>query len=191
VGIGFGLKEIVANFIAGLILLFERPLRVGDILSVGADHYGEVSDIAARATTVRMKDQREVLVPNNQLITQEVINWTLSDQVNRGEIRLSIEYGSDNEAALRILADVAAANLRVLTDPPPLITASELGERGIELLFRYFLPVLNNRHQIRGELILAIDRQLRAAGIPIGLPRRDVRLRDEARETQVNGPESR
>ncbi|NCC94443.1 MAG: mechanosensitive ion channel, partial [Opitutae bacterium] len=177
VGIGFGLREIVANFIAGLILLFERPVRVGDTVSVGM-HYGEVTHIEARATTVRIKDQRELLVPNNQLITREVINWTLSDQVNRGEIRLSIEYGSDTEAALRILAEVAAADPRVLIDPAPVITAAEFGERGIELLFRYFLPSLTNRHQIRGELIIAIDRQLCAAGIPIGLPQREVRLRE-------------
>lgn len=187
VGIGFGLKEIAANFIAGLILLFEQPVRVGDIVSIGT-HYGEVTHIEARATTVRIKDRREVLVPNSQLITREVINWTLSDQVNRGEIRLSIEYGSDTQTALRILAEVAAADPRVLTDPAPVITVAEFGERGIELVFRYFLPTLTNRYQIRGELILAIDRQLRAAGIAIGLPQREVRLRNEA---PANSPVAR
>ncbi|MEA1049699.1 mechanosensitive ion channel [Lamprobacter modestohalophilus] len=178
VGIGFGLREIAANFIAGLILLFERPVRVGDLVSIGL-HDGEVTHIEARATTVRIRDRRELLVPNNQLITQDVINWTLSDQVNRGEIRLSIDYGSDTEAALRILAEIAAADSRVMTDPPPQITAAEFGERGIELLFRFFLPTLANRIEIRGELIVAIDRRLRAAGIAIGLPQRDVRLRNE------------
>lgn len=179
VGIGFGLREIAANFIAGLILLFERPVRVGDTVTVGLNE-GIVTHIEARATTVRIRDQRELLVPNNQLITQEVINWSLTDQVIRGEIRLSIEYGSDIEAALRILAEIAAADTRLLTDLAPVITAAEFGERGIELLFLYFLPTLANRIQIRGELIVAIDRQLRAAGIAIGLPQRDVRLRDEA-----------
>ncbi|MCF7979707.1 MAG: mechanosensitive ion channel, partial [Chromatiaceae bacterium] len=178
VGIGFGLREIAANFIAGLILLFERPVRVGDTVTVGLNE-GIVTHIEARATTVRIRDQRELLVPNNQLITQEVINWSLTDQVIRGEIRLSIEYCSDIEAALRILAEIAAADTRLLTDPAPVITAAEFGERGIELLFLYFLPTLANRIQIRGELIVAIDRQLRAAGIAIGLPQRDVRLRDE------------
>ncbi|WP_201220945.1 mechanosensitive ion channel domain-containing protein [Halochromatium roseum] len=182
VGIGFGLREIAANFIAGLILLFERPVRVGDTVTVGLNE-GIVTHIEARATTVRIRDQRELLVPNNQLITQEVINWSLTDQVIRGEIRLSIEYGSDIEAALRILAEIAAADARLLTDPAPVITAAEFGERGIELLFLYFLPTLANRIQIRGELIVAIDRQLRAAGIAIGLPQRDVRLRDELRSS--------
>lgn len=180
VGIGFGLREIAANFIAGLILLFERPVRVGDTVTVGLND-GTVTHIEARATTVRMRDQRELLVPNNQLITQEVINWSLTDQVIRGEIRLSIDYGSNAEAALRILAEIATADPRILTDPAPLVTAAEFGERGIELLFLYFLPTLADRIQIRGELIVAIDRQLRAAGIAIGLPQRDVRLRDEAR----------
>lgn len=181
VGIGFGLREIVANFISGLILLFERPVRVGDTVTIGAQS-GVVSRIEIRATTIRTWDQRELLVPNNQLITGEVINWTLSDQINRGEILISIESGSDTETALRILHEVVAADPRVMTDPAPVITVQEFGERGIGLLLWFFLPTLANRLQIRGELMSTIDTRLRAAGIAIGLPQREIRLRSEGGE---------
>ncbi|MFE8033427.1 mechanosensitive ion channel domain-containing protein [Thiohalocapsa marina] len=177
VGIGFGLQEIVANFISGLIILFERPIRVGDTVSVG-ENTGVVARIEIRATTIRTLDQRELLVPNKQLITSEVINWTLSDQINRADILVSIEYGSDTETALRILGEVAAADPRVMTDPAPVITVENLGERGLELMLRVFLPTIADRLRIRGDLVNAIDRRLREAGIPIGLPRRDVRMRD-------------
>lgn len=178
VGIGFGLQEIVANFISGLIILFERPIRVGDTVSVG-ENTGVVAHIEIRATTIRTLDQRELLVPNKQLITSEVINWTLSDQINRADILVSIEYGSDTETALRILGEVAAADPRVMTDPAPVITVENLGERGLELMLRVFLPSIADRLRIRGDLVNAIDRRLREAGIPIGLPRRDVRMRED------------
>ena len=178
VGIGFGLREIVANFISGLILLFERPVRVGDTVTIGAQS-GVVSRIEIRATTIRTWDQRELLVPNNQLITGEVINWTLSDQINRGEILISIASGSDTETALRILHEVVAADPRVMTDPAPVITVQEFGERGMGLMLWFFLPTLTNRLQIRGELMSTIDARLRAAGIAIGLPQREIRVRNE------------
>ncbi len=181
VGIGFGLREIVANFISGLILLFERPVRVGDTVTIGAQS-GVVSRIEIRATTIRTWDQRELLVPNNQLITGEVINWTLSDQINRGEILISIASGSDTETALRILHEVVAADPRVMTDPAPVITVQEFGERGMGLMLWFFLPTLTNRLQIRGELMSAIDARLRAAGIAIGLPQREIRVRNEGGE---------
>jgi potassium efflux system protein len=177
VGIGFGLQEIVANFISGLIILFERPVRVGDTVTIG-EQTGVVSRIEIRATTIRTRDQRELLVPNKQLITGEVINWTLSDQINRGEILVSIEYGSDTQAALRIVREAAATDPRVMTDPAPIVTVNDFGERGLDLMLRFFLPAVANRIQIRGEIIEAIDARLRAAGIPIALPRRDIRLRD-------------
>jgi potassium efflux system protein len=179
VGIGFGLQEIVANFISGLIILFERPVRVGDTVTVG-EHNGVVTRIEIRATTIRTWDQRELLVPNKELITGEVINWTLSDQINRGEILVSIEYGSDTETALRILDAVVSEDPRVMTDPAPTVMVHAFGERGLELMVRFFLPAMADRMRIRGELMAAIDNRLRAAGIPIGLPRRDIRLRDDA-----------
>ncbi|SDW32059.1 potassium efflux system protein [Thiocapsa roseopersicina] len=179
VGIGFGLQEIVANFISGLIILFERPVRVGDTVTIG-EQSGVVTRIEIRATTIRTWDQRELLVPNKELITGEVINWTLSDQINRGEILVSIEYGSDTETALRILDAVVSEDPRVMTDPAPTVMVHAFGERGLDLMVRFFLPAMADRMLIRGEIINAIDNRLRAAGIPIGLPRRDIRLRDGA-----------
>ena len=98
VGIGFGLQEIVANFISGLIILFERPVRVGDIITIGGTT-GTVSRIQIRATTIRNWDQQELLVPNKQFITGELLNWTLSDQTNRVLVTVGVEYGSDTRKA--------------------------------------------------------------------------------------------
>ncbi|WP_200388209.1 mechanosensitive ion channel domain-containing protein [Thiocapsa imhoffii] len=190
VGIGFGLQEIVANFISGLIILFERPVRVGDTVTIG-EQSGVVTRIEMRATTIRTWDHRELLVPNKQLITGEVVNWTLSDQTNRGEILVSIDYGNDTEQALRILHEVVHDDPRVMTDPAPVITVAEFGERGLDLMVRFFLPGLSNRMLIRGELITAIDSRLRAAGIAIGRPQRDIWMREEGggHATRSNSPE--
>lgn len=186
VGIGFGLQEIVANFISGLIILFERPIRVGDTITIGA-HSGTVVRIEIRATTIRTWDQRELLIPNKQLITGEVINWTLTDQINRVDIPVSIAYGSDTELALRVITDTITADSRVMTDPAPLIAVDGFGERGLDIMLRIYLPNLTDRLKIRSEIIHAIDQRLRHVGIAIGLPRRDIVLRDDT----TNGASAR
>jgi potassium efflux system protein len=111
VGIGFGFQEIVANFISGLIILFERPVRVGDVVTIG-DTTGTVTKIRIRATTVRNWDHQELLVPNKQFITGQLLNWTLSDALNRIVIRLGVDYNADVRLALRLMAEAVAE------DPP-------------------------------------------------------------------------
>jgi potassium efflux system protein len=175
VGIGFGLQEIVANFISGLILLFERPLRVGDIVTVG-DTTGSVSKIEIRATTIRNWDKQELLVPNKELITGRLTNWTLTDQLNRIVIPVGVEYGSDTRKALAILRAVAEEHPKILDDPAPLITFEGFGDNALTLVLRCYLDSLEFRLAVTTELHQAIDDKLRAAGIGIAFPQRDIHL---------------
>ena len=175
VGIGFGLQEIVANFISGLIILFERPIRVGDVVTVG-DTNGVVTRIQIRATTIRGWDKKELLVPNKEFITGRLLNWSLSDQENRVLIKVGIAYGSDVELALRLLTEAAEDNERVLDDPKPLVVFENFGDSALDLSLRCYLASLDYRLAVTSELNLAINRKFAAAGIQIPFPQRDVHL---------------
>ncbi len=176
VGIGFGLQEIVANFISGLIILFERPVRVGDTVTIG-DTTGTVTRIQIRATTVRNWDKQELLVPNKEFITGRLLNWTLTDQVNRMVIPVGVEYGSDTRKALALLTEVAAEHPKILDDPAPLITFEGFGDNALHLVLRCYLETLEFRLAVMTELYQAIDDKFRAAGIGIAFPQRDIHLR--------------
>jgi potassium efflux system protein len=175
VGIGFGLQEIVANFISGLIILFERPIRVGDIVTIG-DKDGTVTRIRIRATTIRDWDGKELLVPNKEFITGRLLNWTLSDSQTRVVIYVGIAYGSDVEQALKLLHDAVIEHPRTLEDPPPLIVFENFGDNALELSARCFLESLDGRLQVMTELRLAINKAFNEAGIVIAFPQRDVHL---------------
>jgi len=175
VGIGFGLQEIVANFISGLIILFERPVRVGDIVTVG-DTTGVVTKIQIRATTIRNWDRQELLVPNKEFITGRLLNWTLSDRVNRIAITVGVDYGADVGLALKLLAEAAKEHERVLDDPPPVVAFEAFGDNSLALVLRCFLDSLDFRMATITELHLAVYEKLQAAGISIAFPQRDVHL---------------
>jgi potassium efflux system protein len=175
VGIGFGLQEIVANFISGLIILFERPIRVGDVVTVG-DKEGTVSRIRIRATTIRDWDGKELLVPNKEFVTGRLLNWTLSDTQTRIIISVGIAYGSDVEQALKILRDVVRAHPRTLKDPAPLIVFENFGDNALELSARCFLGSVDQRLTVMSELRTAINQAFHEAGIAIAFPQRDVHL---------------
>ena len=175
VGIGFGLQEIVANFISGLIILFERPIRVGDVVTVGTTD-GVVTRIQIRATTIRNWDQRELLVPNKNFITQEVINWSLSDQTTRILINVGVAYGSDVDRAMLILEEVAEQHPRVLEDPDPFVVFEEFGDNALLLSLRCYIDDIDFRLRTITELNQAIYRNMADAGIEIAFPQRDVHL---------------
>ncbi len=175
VGIGFGLQEIVANFISGIIILFERPVRVGDVVTIG-DTTGAVTNIQIRATTIRNWDRQELLVPNKDLITKHLLNWTLTDQINRLVIRVGIEYGNDPQLAMDLLARVAEQNPRVLKDPAPNVAFEAFADNSLTLVLRCFVELLEQRMQVTTELHLAIDQIFREHGIGIAFPQRDIHL---------------
>jgi len=175
VGIGFGLQEIVANFISGLIILFERPIRVGDIVTVG-DNDGEVTKIRIRATTIRDVDGKELLVPNKEFITGRLLNWTLTDSHMRFCIPVGIAYGSDVERALKILGEVAADDPNAMNEPKPAITFENFGDNALELSLRFFIDEYYSWRKIVTELRREIYKRFNEAGIVIAYPQRDVHL---------------
>jgi potassium efflux system protein len=164
VGLGFGLQEIFANFVSGIILLFERPIRVGDVVTLG-DKTGVVNRIRMRATTIVDPDRKEYIVPNKDLVTERLLNWTLTDFTNRIEIVILVADGSDTDLACKLLLEAAREQPHVLTEPSPSATFEGFVDTGRKLVLRCFLPTLENRGSTIHALHSAIDRKLRAAGI--------------------------
>lgn len=176
IGLGFGLQEIFANFISGIILLFERPIRVGDIITLG-DTTGTVTRIRIRATTVTDWDRKEFVIPNKDLITGRLLNWTLSDQTNRIVIKVGVAYGSDTRLAMDLLRKVASENELVLSDPGPIATFEEFGDSTLNLVLRCYLPNLDNRLSCTTALYSAIDEEFKKANIEIAFPQQDIYVR--------------
>ena len=175
VGIGFGLQEIVANFISGLIILFERPIRVGDVVTVG-DTDGVVTRIRIRATTIRNWDRKELLVPNKEFITQRLLNWSLSDQITRIVVPVGIDYGSDVQRALLLLEEAAAEHPRVIEEPAPFVVFESFGDNSLALSLRCYIDNIDYRLATITDLNLAINQKFIEAGIGISFPQRDVHL---------------
>jgi small-conductance mechanosensitive channel len=176
VGIGFGLQTVVNNFVSGLILIFERPIKVGDRVQT-VDHFGIVTDIGIRASTIRTFDGAEVIVPNGDLVAKEVINWTRSDQVRRVEVPVRLAQGTDPKKVLEILRQLAEAHPRVLATPSePKAWMTGFGESSLD--FQLFAWVrVQDFLIVKSELHVAVTEALQQAGIQIAVPRRDVRSR--------------
>ncbi len=176
VGLGFGLQEIVANFISGLIILFERPVRVGDTVTIG-ELDGTVTNVAIRATTIRDFDNREVLLPNKAIITENVTNWTLRDSVMRITIPIGVAYGSDVDAVRALLLKIAQEENDVLESPEPRVFFMNHGDSSLDFEVRAFISTPNKRFRVRDELNTAINKALQDAGIEIPFPQRDLHLK--------------
>jgi potassium efflux system protein len=175
VGLGFGLQEIVANFVSGLILLFERPVRVGDTVTIG-DVTGTVSRIRIRATTITEWDRKELIVPNKEFITGHLINWTLSDELVRIEIPVGIVYGSDTAKAREILLRVARGVEGVLADPEPRAWFLGFGDSSLDFELRVYVTGVELFIAVRDALHFGIDQEFRKAGIVIAFPQRDLHV---------------
>jgi potassium efflux system protein len=175
VGIGFGLQEIVANFISGLIILFERPVRVGDLITVG-DASGRVERIRIRATTIRDFEQKQLLIPNKELITGRLLNWTLSDELTRILINVGIAYGSDVDRAMEILLELAREDERVLEEPAPGVVFDRFADSSLNLAFRVFVGTLADRLPVMTDMHREIHRRFAEAGITIAFPQRDLHM---------------
>jgi potassium efflux system protein len=187
VGLGFGLKEIFANFFSGLILLFERPIRIGDTVTIDGLS-GTVTKIRIRATTVTDWDNKEQLIPNQNFLVNPLINWTLSDPITRVVLNVGIAYGSDTERALQVMMDVVQANQDVLDEPPPTIFFIEFGESSLDFEVRVFVRDRIRRMPLRHDLHMAINKALAEAGIEIPFPQRDLHLRSIAPGIELKGP---
>jgi len=178
VGIGFGLQAIFANFISGLIILFERPVRIGDYISIG-DIDGTVTRIQIRATTLLDLDNKEILIPNQDLISQRVTNWTLSNSVTRMIINVGIAYGSDTALAHKTLLETIKANPNVLGQPEPSVLFLGFGDSSLDFEIRVFLRDFVQRFVVSHEIHMAADAALREVGIEIAFPQLDLHVKNQ------------
>jgi potassium efflux system protein len=177
VGLGFGLQEIFGNFVSGLILLFERPFRVGDVITIG-DLSGRVTRIRTRATTILDFDNKEIVVPNKAFITGQLINWTLSDTTTRITIKLGVAYGTDPAAVHAVLRDAARENARVLADPEPATLFLAFGASSLDFELRVFVGTLGDRLAVQDEINGRVAALCTERGIEIAFPQLDVHVRN-------------
>ena len=176
IGIGFGLQNIVNNFVSGLILLFERPIKVGDMVMV-ENEWAIVKNIGLRSTTIETFDLSEIIVPNSDLISQKVTNWTLSSEHSRVVVPVGVAYGSDVPKVLEILEDCAAKHPRVLESPEPSVLFTAFGASSLDFDLRVWVADANYRLSVKSDLLQAIDEQFRLANVEIPFPQRDLHLR--------------
>lgn len=176
VGIGFGLQNVTSNFIAGLILLFERPIKVGDRVTVG-DTVGDVTSINMRSTTILSVDNISIIVPNSDFIAQSVTNWSYGDKKVRINIDVGVSYDSDLDTVLRCLNEVALENESVLRMPEPVVHLVEFGDSSWNLTLRCWIADPKEQWTVRSAINCAIVRKFRENTIEIPYPQRDLHVR--------------
>ncbi|MGR9105393.1 MAG: mechanosensitive ion channel domain-containing protein [Gammaproteobacteria bacterium] len=176
VGLGFGLQEIFANFVSGIILLFERPIRIGDTVTIG-DISGTVSRIQIRATTITDWERKDLVVPNKTFITDQLINWTRTDNITRILIPIGIAYGSDTELAHRVIANIVRSHPLVLKEPEATVFFVSFGDSSLNFEVRLFVKEISNRLPLIHDLHMQMNQALKEQGIEIPFPQRDLHVR--------------
>lgn len=195
VGLGLGLQRIVSNFVSGFVVVFEESVRPGDVISVGATS-GVVQALDARYIVVRNNDGMDILIPNEELITSQIVNWSYNDRNVRVRVPIQISYNDDPERALALMRSVAAAHARVLREPAPELRLTGFGDNGIQLeLGAWIADPEQGLNEVRSDLNLAIWKAFKAAGITLPSPQRQISLPDPlakalspTRETEGNRP---
>ena len=176
VGIGFGLQNITANFISGLIIMFERPITVGDRVDVNGIE-GDVMEISIRSTKILTMNNTSIIVPNTQFVENNVINFSLGDPTFRLHIHVGVSYSSNLDDVLRALNEVAEENPNVLKKPKHQVHLTQFGDSSWDMELRIWIPEVKNRFIVRNEINQAIARKFEAMKIEIPFPQRDLHLR--------------
>ncbi|CAN5736591.1 hypothetical protein BH23GEM6_BH23GEM6_06920 [soil metagenome] len=176
VGIGFGLQTVVNNFVSGLILLFERPVRVGDTVEIDGE-WGTIKKIGLRSTVVVTFTQAELIVPNADLVSQKVTNWTLTNPVTRLATPVGVAYGSDIQKVLKILVESAAVHTSVVAQPKPIALFVGFGDNSLDFELRVWVGDVASRFYVRSDILAEIDRRFREEAIEIPFPQRDLHIR--------------
>jgi small-conductance mechanosensitive channel len=176
IGIGFGLQNIVNNFVSGIILLFERPIKVGDIVIID-NAWGTVLRIGLRSTVVTTLDESEIIVPNSLLVSEMVTNWSLTSPLCRVSIPVGVAYGSDVPLVLKILVEAGEENEDILTDPAPSPLFNGFGDSSLDFELRVWISNVRDRLRVRSEVCQFIDRRFREEGVEIPFPQRDLHFR--------------
>jgi potassium-dependent mechanosensitive channel len=175
VGIGFGLQSVVNNFVSGLILLFEQPIHATDIVEVG-NIQGTVKRIGIRASILHTRQGAEIIIPNSQLISEQVTNWTFSDQRRRIDLAVGVNYNTNPKKVIEVLSAASGDNPRILQNPRPQVLLTEFGDSAINYELRVWTDQFNYWPEIKSELAIAIYDAIQAAGMSIPYPQREVRL---------------
>jgi small-conductance mechanosensitive channel len=191
VGIGFGLQDIVRNFISGLILIFERPIQIGDAVQV-EELSGRVMHIGIRSSTVKTWEGAEVIVPNGNLISNKLINWTLSDQRRRIDIKVGVAYGTDVNLVMETLLECAKLNEKILETPPPYVLFNDFGDSSLDFELRCWTANFASWVEIRSDIRVAIDKAFKEKNIEIPFPQRDIHLKSgfDLKDTKSENKES-
>ncbi len=176
IGVGFGLQHMVNNVVSGLILLFERPVRVGDTVVVG-EAWGTIQKIGLRSTVMLTLDKSEMIVPNGHLVSEKVINWTLTSRIARDFVPVGVAYGSPVAQVQEVLREAAFAHSAVLEEPPPQALFMAFGDSSLDFELRFWVKDIRLRMEIRSAVLEDIDKRLREAGIQVPFPQRDLHLR--------------
>jgi small-conductance mechanosensitive channel len=177
IGVGFGLQSITNNFVSGIILLLERPIKVGDHIEVG-DVHGNVVNISPRATTIVTNDNIAIIVPNADFISSKVVNWSYTSRNVRFNFPVGVSYGSDPEQVRRVLLDVARVHQGVLTDPGPSVLLESFGDSSLNFLLRVWTREFSKVPGVlRSDLYFAISRAFKEHGIEIPFPQRDLHIK--------------
>lgn len=184
VGLGFGMQEIFGNFVSGIIILFERPVRVGDMVTIGSFN-GTVSKIRIRATTLIDNDRKEVIVPNKAFITERVVNWALTSSMTRLVITVGVAYGSDLELVKRLLLQAAEENDAVLKDPAPAAYFLTFGASTLDHELRVYVGQLSDRIRTIDALNRRIDELFMANNIEIAFNQLDIFIKNQATNEEV------
>jgi len=178
VGLGFGLQKIVSNFVSGIILLLEHSIKPGDVIEVGHTH-GAVTALGARYASVRGRDGKEYLIPNETLITNQVTNWSYSSPLLRLDAAFGVSYGSDLHEVRRLAVEAAAQTKRVLALPPPVCHITEFGDNAVTLLLRFWIgDPADGVKNVTGDVYLALWDSFREHGIELPFPQREIRIRE-------------
>ncbi len=178
IGLGFGLQKIASNFISGLILLFERSVKIGDLIEMEDGTLGFVRRNSARYTLIETTNMREIMIPNEQLIADKVINWTLSNKQGRLDISIGVSYESDLELVQRILLEAAVAHPSAITNPAPQCQLRKFGPYAVEfMLLVWISDVTIGRNNTQSEIMFDIWNRFKAAGIEIPYPQQELRIK--------------
>ena len=184
-GIGFGMQEIFANFISGLIILFERPVRIGDTVTIGALS-GTVSRIQIRATTITDFDRKEIIVPNKTFVTDQLINWSLTDTVTRVVINLGLAYETDLPLARKLIMQAVGENVRVLREPAPQLFFVNIGASTFNHDLRFHVRELGDRLPATDELLTEIATRFREHNVEMAFNQMDIFVKNlQGQETQL------
>jgi len=183
VGIGFGLQSLINNLVSGLILAFEKPINVGDVVEFGGQS-GTMKSIGFRSSIITTWEGADVIIPNGNLLNEQMINWTMGNSSRRVEIVTGVAYGTDLEKAKKLLLDLLAADKRIVAFPKPLVLIKELNSGAIELRVLFWIEHYSAWVQTKSDMIETIDEAFKKEGIKIPNPSQDLNIRSFVSEVE-------